>query len=553
MTLRLSGYPPNTVDGIAAISAGSQMVNTGTIAFANGNGISFGMDDFSRITGSHNGLTTAALSNHSHAGYLTTAALSDHSHAGYLTTAALSNHSHISEYASVNHSHGAGSLALTNLTGSISSNSDGFTLSLAGNTGGTGGGGGVAFSAGTQLGSTGTIVFANSNDFTFGMVGNSRLTASYGAGSTAAASNHWHHDSGWIYYSSITGYLGTFSGTNATLRATSNSDKMSFAVSALPAGLSGSNGSVGGSMITLGNANNISFYTTNGSVVASYGGGGAAIGISAGTTNSQAGGFSFANSNGVSFGINGQTVTASAAGGGGGANTLSFYAMTMPHNTTTNYINPDGGVSNPVQVNEIFLPANYEINQIGVPVYFSHSSASNRGSATFGFQAGIYSLNGGTMSLISSGSLTLRLSMSSTAMTLMSQYTTGTATSTFSGHITRSPIKGNRIINIPLPGVVSLAPGNYFIGFLGSQSTATIGSSNNVAMTLYQHSLFWPSFEPLGFNSIASGNWNSQNTFRGMNAGQLYAAFGTEALPSTADMTDYVRYPDLFLMYMTRT
>lgn len=54
------------VGGGAALSAGTQSANTGTVAFANSNGISFGMSGSNQITAQHNALTTAAQSNHSH-------------------------------------------------------------------------------------------------------------------------------------------------------------------------------------------------------------------------------------------------------------------------------------------------------------------------------------------------------------------------------------------------------------------------------------------------------------------------------------------------------
>lgn len=134
--------------GGAGLSAGTQSVSTGTVVFSNSNGISFGMSGSSRITASHNGLTTAAASDHSH---------------------------------------GNPTLALTNVSGTTASNSAGLTLSLSGNPYGLAG-----FSAGTQSVSTGTIVFSNSNGITFGMSGSSRITASHNGLTTAAQSNHSH-------------------------------------------------------------------------------------------------------------------------------------------------------------------------------------------------------------------------------------------------------------------------------------------------------------------------------------------------------------------------
>jgi hypothetical protein len=72
---------------------GGDIISTGTLQFNNTNGITFGVDTAANaVTASHNGLTTAAQSNHSH---------------------------------------GNPTLALTNLTGTTASASDGFTLSLS--------------------------------------------------------------------------------------------------------------------------------------------------------------------------------------------------------------------------------------------------------------------------------------------------------------------------------------------------------------------------------------------------------------------------------------
>lgn len=83
----------------------------------------------------------------------------------FLTTAAQSNHSH-----------GNPTLALTNLSGTTASASNGFTLSLS--AADPGGGGGIAIAAGGATASDSTVVFSNSNNITFGLNG-STMTASY--------------------------------------------------------------------------------------------------------------------------------------------------------------------------------------------------------------------------------------------------------------------------------------------------------------------------------------------------------------------------------------
>jgi hypothetical protein len=121
----------------------------------------------------------------------------------------------------------------------------------------SGGGGGIALSAGTQSASTSTVVFSNSNGVTFGMSGSTRITATVktdyaGTGITTATT------------------------TGTVLVGTNSSNGLSLGVPA---------------WITAG-------------------GGGGSINVSAGTTSNNLTNIKFADSNGVSFGLNGSTVTA---------------------------------------------------------------------------------------------------------------------------------------------------------------------------------------------------------------------------------------------------
>ena len=80
-------------------------------------------------------------------------------------------------------------LAISAVASSVSSgtvvfsNSNNVSFGMSGSTitasAGAAGGGGVAISAGSQSVSTGTVSFANSNGITFGMSGSSRITASF--------------------------------------------------------------------------------------------------------------------------------------------------------------------------------------------------------------------------------------------------------------------------------------------------------------------------------------------------------------------------------------
>lgn len=120
-----------------AISAGSQSVGTGTVAFVNSNGVTFGMSGSSQVTASVDAVKSIS----------------------------------------------AGGTAFATGPGVILSNGNGITFGVSGNTitasvqtvGGTATG--VGISAGTEVATTGAVVFSNSNGVTFGLH-NQTLTAS---------------------------------------------------------------------------------------------------------------------------------------------------------------------------------------------------------------------------------------------------------------------------------------------------------------------------------------------------------------------------------------
>jgi hypothetical protein len=294
--------------------------------FSNANGISFGMSNNS-ITASHNALTTAALSNHSH---------------------------------------GNPTLNLTNLSGTTASNSAGFTLSLS--AAAPGAGGGIAAAAGTQTGTSGTINFANSNGITFGMSGSTQITASHNGLTTARASNDaiglntaqsnvtWTVNSAGLSLDAR-GYAGTgtsktgnaaltlnsnglafdgsglagtgTSATNASITLNSNGLAISvaapggggnFSAGVSNVGNTGGDTGITGTRLVLVGSNNITLSQAtdaNGGTISVFGGAGAAGNtgyISAGANTASLGTVVYSNSNGVSFGVNGQTVTASHNG-----------------------------------------------------------------------------------------------------------------------------------------------------------------------------------------------------------------------------------------------
>lgn len=236
--------------GGAGLSAGTQSVSTGTVAFANSNGISFGMSGSNQITASYtvptvpgatvfsnsnnvsfglNGSTVTATATwpaqtmqpavaqlNGSSGTLSIVAgssLSASSNASTITLGLASNWSttimplgnstgyassvlsntFLTTAAQSGHSHGNPILALTNLTGTTASASNGFTLSLS--AAAPGGGGGVAISAGSDsLFTSGTVSFGNANGFSF-ITSNGSIVGSYtdgggaGGGFSAGISN----------------------------------------------------------------------------------------------------------------------------------------------------------------------------------------------------------------------------------------------------------------------------------------------------------------------------------------------------------------------------
>lgn len=166
----------------------------------------------------------------------------------------------------------------------------------------TGPGGLGAISAGSQLASSGTLAFANSNGVSFGMSASSQITASMDAFRSIIALG-----------STATGPTLSFVNTNGVTFGMSGGS-LTASVQTVGGTATGVGISAGTQLATTGavvfsNSNGISYGLSNQTLTASFQ---AIKTVSAGTTAITGGNVSFADSNGVSFGVNGQTVTASA-------------------------------------------------------------------------------------------------------------------------------------------------------------------------------------------------------------------------------------------------
>lgn len=259
------------------VSGGTTSNLLSAITFADGNGVSFGLDA-GTVT------ATVATNYQSQGAYLTTAMASNRgsdfmgtntaltangvsmtanssglslNFPAFLTTAALSDHSH-----------GNPTLALTNLSGTTASNSAGLTLSLSANAAAAG----VGIEAGTRTATTaGNLRFETGNGITFGLngVGGSVMTASHNAITTGRASND------------AIGLNTALTANGVSMTANSSGLSLNFPAfltTAAQSSASNVSGVIAGTNATGGtatlsgnvsfsNANGISFYTSAGNAV----------------------------------------------------------------------------------------------------------------------------------------------------------------------------------------------------------------------------------------------------------------------------------------------
>ena len=342
-------YPAERFPALAVQAVGGTQTS-GTVSFANSNGVSFGLNA---------GTMTASVATN------------------YLTTAMQSGAS--SAFA------GTGFTSATTAGTAIvaTHNTAGLSMGIPAflTTAGGGGGGGVGLGAGSQTATSGTVAFANSNGISFGMSGSSQITASYtvptqsqqpmyysaanGANSAStmvfANSNGVSFSSGTqgLYATVATNYLTTamasgassaFAGTGFTsastagvaIVATHNTAGLSMGVpayittyaaqTAQPVAYSAANGSANFSTLVFANSNGVSFssgtqglyatvatnYLTT-AMASNYGSNFAGLGTTFAGTNVSAS---------MTMGSAGLNLALSAGGGGGGGNVVSISGNT---------------------------------------------------------------------------------------------------------------------------------------------------------------------------------------------------------------------------------
>lgn len=243
-----------------AYSAANGSANFSTLTFANSNGVSFSSGT-QGLFASHNGLTSQSNQAFSAAGgssAFQTLSFADSNGVSFSNSNGSVVATVATTYAASNHSHGNPTLALTNLSGTTASASNGLTLSLSGH---------ASIGIATQVydvasaGSTGTVTRYAPEDHRH--AGVYQIAAGSNVGTTAGDTIPKHG----LWVLAVSG--------NGTLSGSTGAGGVHTAWISIPSAAA------------------------------------APVGVSAGTTSSNLATINFADAGGVSFGLNGGTVTGS--------------------------------------------------------------------------------------------------------------------------------------------------------------------------------------------------------------------------------------------------
>jgi hypothetical protein len=468
LTLSVNGQTLGFVGPSQSVQTqGSVLVqgSSGVLSFANANGVTFGFNA-STITASHNGLTTARASNDAIGlnsaltanGVSVTANSSGLSlnFPAFLTTAAQSNHSH-----------GNPTLALTNLSGTTASASNGLTLSL---------------SAAAQVAQSAQTLGIYASSQTVGQSSSSTVDArsltfrGMGVASVGMSAGE--------VLISVPAGGGAGDGVNALV-------------------VNGG-ASTASTTLTLSNSNNVSFGHAGGVITAS-----ASFAQSVQTQNmvsvqGSTGAISFGNANGITFGFNASTITAShngltsqsnqAVSGQNGSSTfqtLSFAnsngisfgtaagGLTASHNALTTAAASDHSHGNPTLA-LTNLSGTTASNSAGLTISLSAAAGGGGGITNINVSAGTTSQNLSNIVFSNSNGVTFGLNGSTLTASAAGGGGGGGTVSQWApfaqhGYLTTAATLGN--------GSVFMAPAPLFGNFSGSRAdilvSLSLSSSSN--------------------------------------------------------------------------
>jgi hypothetical protein len=381
-------------------------------------------------------------------------------------------------------------VAGSNIT--LSGGSDGITMHGA--SGGTGGAGALSFSAGSSSGTLGSLVFSNGSGVSFGLAG-STLTAS-------------------VSQTTPTQFVGLATTEVTGASATINSSQFKMNIP------QGSVYYVDGGGVTFGAASSGLSTTITASVNTVGGGGGdwatsaitgSGISVITGaathtlqygpfvTTVPPSGTLSLINANGVSF--------ISASGGSTTSISASVETAYVPLANSTkfasvvslsNFVHPDYGFNtigaigqSSLSIKHMYVPFQVTGSAMKIGGSLSAQTSNSAMSATgvFSLYLGIYTLNGSTLSLASSGSANNSFVWSH------SDSSTG-----------NTSVDGMRQLTAPIN--INMAPGEYWVAALIRSATTNASAD----LTLYgrgqneagDEAFINPTFAPLGSGTTAS-------------------------------------------------
>lgn len=449
--------------GGAAISAAGSSQNAGTIVFSNANGLAFGMNG-STVTGSY---TQAAQTNQT-VGLYASSQTTGQSSSSTIDARSLT----VVGAGNISAGLSAGSLVISGAAGGQTNQ----TLGIYGSSQTTG-----QSSSSTVDARSLSIVGAGA--ISVGLSGGSFLV------SAPQTTSFTPFQEGLSNSGNTSGNTGTVSGqvlwfgTNGiTLSGSTNAGSMSITISGVTGGAGGAGISAGtqstnGGTVVFSNSNNVSFGMSNSSIVtASFSAtqvssvgmyalgnttqnssttldqrtlsfnaiGGITAGFSNGSIQLSAPATSSLSATGaVSISTNGSTISIGAPNYG----TMSYWDNDV---SQASIAATQLGVGS-VFLQQISMPANAVISALREYVSGSFSSSSNSSYAgTVSMRAGLYTLNGSTLSLATSGSQTYAFTN-----------TSNNSTASLSG------VRG-----MTLPLAATLTPGNYWLGIWSSTASA---------------------------------------------------------------------------------
>lgn len=510
-------------DGYNILAAGTQTATTaGTVKFENSNGITFGMSGSTQITASHNGITQQSTQ---------PVAVSGQNGSFAFSTLSFSNANGISFGTSAGSAITASHNALT--TARASNDAVGLNTALtAGPLAWTVNSSGLSLNAGSAAGTTsgfaGNLISGSMTHNTAGL----NLSLNHPAWiTTARASNDavglntaqtnvtWTVNSSGISFNAA-GYAGTattFNGTNVSGSMTLNSNGLRLDLSAGAGGgvtpvASASNGSFSFTTLGFSNANNVTFGTSAGSIItASVAAPGAAaennwvnlLGANtAGNTTASGSTIGYSGINLTLSGTNGSVVNISApatsslaAAGDISISTngstisisrnqerASFYNPFPLHQTTTVALGQGSMMIQPM----FGFRGVESLTRFDVFASVSVSTSSNSSHAgALSFYMGVYTLNGSTLSLASSGSQSYQWSNTSN-----NSLASITAIRRFSIPMTVDVTHGGGDAWIALMTISATTNANWFTATPARVSVATglvqglIGEASNITRQL---------------------------------------------------------------------